>query len=389
MKKRKTIIPGTFRRDFQEGGLMSREGYAAGGIASRLARKLLNKVLDYDVALMKTTDKTEIDKLLKQVYKEDPEVSSDIINIRSRIEDIDNELGGIGSENVQFEREYIIELGEQREYLIRGLKQIEETGEPVRYIRDEGEDFFENLIERPRSPGRGPTGRPQDPFGGGESWQELMGEPLERQYSTPRTGEIDPIEEGLAQYLRKPKQEGGEIDEQMTALMGEEEAMPAETMLPDEDMEEGFVDYVVESSLSPEDTNYLEEALATDDRLSMIFDQVVETASEFSGSGPVEGPGTEVSDSIPARLSDGEFVMTAKAADQIGPDNLQGMMEQAETDADDVVRREMAVGGAFIAEDVDEDVVLPQQGVLDASKREMLKLQLSANPRTQYRTVYG
>jgi hypothetical protein len=121
----------------------------------------------------------------------------------------------------------------------------------------------------------------------------------------------------------------------------------------------------------------------------MIFDQVVETASEFSGSGPVEGPGTEVSDSIPARLSDGEFVITAKATDQIGPDNLQGMMEQAEMDADETVRREMAVGGAFIAEDVDEDVVLPQQGVLDASKREMLKLQLSANPRTQYRTVYG
>ncbi len=369
-------MPHVYRKGSKEGGLMTREGYAVGGIASRLARKLLNKVLDYDVALMKTTDKAEINKLLKQAYKEDPEVSSDIINIRSRIEDIDNELGGIGSENVQFEREYISELGEQREYLIRGLKQIEETGEPVLYIRDEGEDFFENLIERPRSPGQGPTGRPQDPWGGG----------------------------------RVGYQEGGEIDEQMTALMGEEEAMPAETMLPDEqppalrgeteqmpaetmlpdeEMEEGFVDYVVESSLSPEDTNYLEEALAADDRLSMIFDQVVETASEFSGSGPVEGPGTEVSDSIPARLSDGEFVMTAKAADQIGPDNLQGMMEQAEMDADDVVRREMAVGGAFIAEDVDEDVVLPQQGVLDASKREMLKLQLSANPRTQYRTVYG
>ena len=205
-------------------------------------------------------------------------------------------------------------------------------------------------------------------------------------------------------------QEGGEIDEQMTALMGETEQMPEETMLPDEqlpalrgeteqmpaetmlpdvEMEENFVDYVVESALSPEDTNYLEEALATDERLSMIFDQVVETASEFSGSGPVEGPGTEVSDSIPARLSEGEFVMTAKAADQIGPDNLQGMMEQAETDADDVVRREMAIGGTFVTEDVDEDVRLPQQGVLDTSQREMLKLQLSANPRTQYRTVYG
>ena len=39
---------------------------------------------------------------------------------------------------------------------------------------------------------------------------------------------------------------------------------------------------------------------------------------EFSGSGPIEGPGTEKSDSIPARLSDGEFVFTAKATEEIG-----------------------------------------------------------------------
>ena len=33
----------------------------------------------------------------------------------------------------------------------------------------------------------------------------------------------------------------------------------------------------------------------------------------FAGGGEVEGPGTGVSDSVPARLSDGEFVVTAKA----------------------------------------------------------------------------
>jgi len=350
--------------DFAEGG---RVGYAVGGIASRLIRKLLKR------------------------HKKDPEVQSSIYQVKKEIDDIDSELGGIGSENVELQKETVLALERDKRYLIEALEDIDVTGRPLDFdetgypVLDDsgGVDFYGELItKRVGKPVL--AGRQRD-----ESWEELIGEPLERKYGTPRTDESDPVEEGLAQYIRKPKQEGGEIDEQMTTLMGEEEAMPAETMLPDEDMEEGFVDYVVESSLSPEDTNYLEEALAADDRLSMIFDQVVETASEFSGSGPVEGPGTEVSDSIPARLSDGEFVMTAKAADQIGPDNLQGMMEQAETDADDVVRREMAVGGAFIAEDVDEDVVLPQQGVLDASKREMLKLQLSANPRTQYRTVYG
>ena len=71
-------------------------------------------------------------------------------------------------------------------------------------------------------------------------------------------------------------------------------------------------------------------ALEDDPQLSMIFDKVVGTASEFTGSGEVAGPGTGVSDSIPARLSDGEFVMTRKATDQIGAENLQRMMDDAE-----------------------------------------------------------
>ena len=33
----------------------------------------------------------------------------------------------------------------------------------------------------------------------------------------------------------------------------------------------------------------------------------------MNNGGEVEGPGTGTSDSVPARLSDGEFVLTAKA----------------------------------------------------------------------------
>ena len=214
-------------------------------------------------------------------------------------------------------------------------------------------------------------------------------------------------------FDRRGYQEGGDIDEQMADMMegpthtmpdgtvhpgatheeyeqmlaeGQAEDMAQEGMVPDEQMEEDFVDYVVESTLEPEDTMYLEEALAADPRLSEIFDQVIETASEFSGSGPVEGPGSEVSDSIPARLSDGEFVITAKATEEIGPDNLQGMMEQAEMDAD--VRRAEAEGG-YIDDDEDMAMIDPMQRTVNATEREMRKLQLAANPRTQYRTVYG
>jgi|TARA_R100000081_G_scaffold86468_1_gene56178 hypothetical protein len=145
--------------------------------------------------------------------------------------------------------------------------------------------------------------------------------------------------------LRNSKQEGGEMNQQMDMLMGMEQEQP---MLPDEEMEEDYVDYVVEETLSNEDRNYLIDALEKDDRLSEIFDQVVESATEFTGSGTVEGPGTGRSDSIPARLSDGEFVITAKATEEIGADNLMSMMKDAEAAADE---RRMAYNGGPIREE--------------------------------------
>ena len=75
----------------------------------------------------------------------------------------------------------------------------------------------------------------------------------------------------------------------------------------------------------------------------MLFDKVMDVAQEFAGSGPVEGPGSGVSDSIPARLSDGEFVFTAEAVEVIGADNLMAMMKDAESQAGD--RQELAEGG--------------------------------------------
>ena len=148
--------------------------------------------------------------------------------------------------------------------------------------------------------------------------------------------EYEYTEEGIEQY------EEDKIEDQMDDLM----------MVPDEQMEDDYTDFIIGESLTPEDEEYLLTTLEQDDRLSMIFDQVVDTASEFSGSGSVEGPGTERSDSIPARLSDGEFVLTSKATDKIGPDNLQGMMEQAELEADmDEVKRQVkAIGGEIQSE---------------------------------------
>ena len=110
----------------------------------------------------------------------------------------------------------------------------------------------------------------------------------------------------------------------------EEMAEVEASQLPDEEMEEGYIEFVMNEALDEEEQSYLMNTLEADPQLSMIFDKVVDTASEFSGAGEVTGPGDGVSDSIPARLSDGEFVVTKKATDQIGADNLQTMMDEAE-----------------------------------------------------------
>ena len=126
-------------------------------------------------------------------------------------------------------------------------------------------------------------------------------------------------------------QEGGEVPvDTYPNIPPEQMAAVEASQLPDQQMEDQFIDYVVNEALQPEEQTYLMNALEGDPQLSMIFDKVVGTASEFTGSGEVTGPGTGVSDSIPARLSDGEFVMTRKATDQIGADRLQRMMDEAE-----------------------------------------------------------
>jgi len=87
--------------------------------------------------------------------------------------------------------------------------------------------------------------------------------------------------------------------------------------------------------------------------MSILFDKVIDMAQEFAGSGPVEGPGTGVSDSIPARLSDGEFVFTAKAVEEIGKDVLMSMMKEAEDAAGE--REGFAMGeGVYDEEEIDD-----------------------------------
>lgn len=131
-------------------------------------------------------------------------------------------------------------------------------------------------------------------------------------------------------------QVGGSIDDQMEMAMNQ-------PMMPDEEMEDNYLDFIIDEALDENEEEMLMSKLEQDEQLSMLFDKVLEVASEFAGSGPVEGPGSGVSDSIPARLSDGEFVFTAKATEEIGASELMRMMKDAEAQADK--RQQMQTGG--------------------------------------------
>ena len=210
------------------------------------------------------------------------------------------------------------------------------------------------------------------------------GKPAKTSYTYKEGGRVMYAEGGKGiEALRKEApevvarmgyEEGGDVDSQMSMMMPMEEAMPAEeampmeeTMMPDEQMEDEYLDFIVSQSLSSEEETSLMNKLEADPELSVMFDKLMETATEFSGSGPVDGPGSEVSDSIPARLSDGEFVFTSKAADQIGEERLQSMMEDAEIESDDVERQEIALGGKIEDKNI--------------ATEEIKKSMLSINPR--------
>ena len=136
---------------------------------------------------------------------------------------------------------------------------------------------------------------------------------------------------------REKKQKGGSMDDQMTMVMN------VKPMESDDVMEDNYTQFIMEEALTEEEEDMLTSKLEQDEELAMLFDKVIDVAQEFAGSGPVEGPGSGVSDSIPARLSDGEFVFTAKATKEIGASELMRMMKDAEADADK--RQEMMHGG--------------------------------------------
>ena len=127
------------------------------------------------------------------------------------------------------------------------------------------------------------------------------------------------------------------IEEPLMAPVGMEEGpMPliedeiaADDIAMEEDIAIEDAESILDTSmLSEEEEAVVDAAIEMYPELEAILPKMV--ATEFTEDGEVEGPGTGTSDSIPALLSDGEFVFTAKAVKNIGIDKLRKMMAQAE-----------------------------------------------------------
>lgn len=121
-------------------------------------------------------------------------------------------------------------------------------------------------------------------------------------------------------------------EESLLQPMGMEDEMPMDDEMEDEE-DYGDMDAIIDTSaLSDEEEKVLDDAVEMHPELEAIIPKLV--ATEFTEDGEVEGPGTGTSDSIPALLSDGEFVFTAKAVKSLGVDKLRSMMKQAEESYD-------------------------------------------------------
>lgn len=166
----------------------------------------------------------------------------------------------------------------------------------------------------------------------------------------PRLGRIEDV--GYQAYA-----EGGEVSDepmQVEELQPDVSMQMESAMMPGDDVEtEATIDTSV---LTSDEEQVLEQALEEYPRLMDIISKM--TMKEFTGSGEVDGPGTGTSDSIPAMLSDGEFVFTAKSVKQIGVDRLRKMMKKAEEEYD----RDMGVQDAN--QQVSEQPMMSKGGLM-------------------------
>ena len=296
-----------------------RDKYVIGGLASKLSNKLL-KTFSKDKEVKELVN--EIEKTKKDIKNEKYlEVKEELKELRTS----ENESYDFEEITEQTKPEYYTDkvdfLEKELNTLLKNKRDKKMSGGQAKLDVDKDGELtakdFEALRERTQKQMGGMMAGM--PIGNEEEMQEPM---AEKTVSEEMQEELEPLPE-------EPMEE---------PMMSEESQMDS-----DDEMEDKYLDFVINQALSEEEEEMLMNELESNPNLSLLFDKVMDVAQEFSGSGPVEGPGSEVSDSIPARLSDGEFVFTAKAVEEIGADTLMSMMKEAEVNADE--RQQVAYGG--------------------------------------------
>ena len=346
------------RQNKQEGGLLAddREKFVFG--TSTIAKMITNLVKKSPTPKQFKNDKIikELDKTVEyhQNRIKNHDYEAEIESAGGRDAFATSELQELSPEFDKLQIEIILK---EKDDLIK--KAIKENKTPTEILKELQSQELEEFPKRsPLNVGgelQNPEKADLDNDGKLSSYEEARGKAIEENMRESKQVGGMMMDDQMADMMQT--EETPDMDNQMADMMPEEKTAEQKAIekaqAPDEEMEENYVDFLIDEALDDEEEEMLMKELQANPKLSMLFDKVMEVAMEFSGSGPVEGPGSEVSDSIPARLSDGEFVFTAKAVDVLGVDNLMSLMKQAEAQADE---RQTAQDGGLMEE---EDTVMP------------------------------
>ena len=228
--------------------------------------------------------------------------------------------GGLLNKRLKFgEGDSVKDKIEERKF--EQLKAMKDSGLP---LTDKQEQELESYIAQDR--------KVEMAIGGVVTEKYSAQRPDYQAYAEGGEVEDEMLNEDMPDEDMPPMEELEVEEESLLQPMGMEDEMPMDEDMEDEE-DYGDMDAIIDTSaLSEEEEKVLDDAVEMHPELEGIIPKLV--ATEFTNDGEVEGPGTGTSDSIPALLSDGEFVFTAKAVKNIGVDKLRKMMKQAEESYD-------------------------------------------------------
>jgi hypothetical protein len=228
--------------------------------------------------------------------------------------------GGLLNKRLKFgEGDSVKDKIEERKF--EQLKAMKDSGLP---LTDKQEQELESYIAQDR--------KVEMALGGEVTEKYSTQRPDYQAYAEGGEVEDEMLDENMPDEDMPPMEELETEEESLLQPMGMEDEMPMDEDMEDEE-DYGDMDAIIDTSaLSEEEEKVLDDAVEMHPELEGIIPKLV--ATEFTEDGEVEGPGTGTSDSIPALLSDGEFVFTAKAVKNIGVDKLRKMMKQAEESYD-------------------------------------------------------